>query len=200
MTGIFRHYFSNRTLFYDLFADAAKNMISMANILVIVANTHNETEREPLFKQIEQLENIGDDITHKIYLALDKVIFTPLNRKGIHSLAAAIDDIADAIKEASGRIYIYQVSEFMPAMKQIIRLIADAGKEIEKTVYLLSKPRNKENIIASCRQVKEYEHQSDQVYYHAVAELFANEKNAINLIKYREILASLENSVNSFKS
>ena len=89
MTGIFRHYFSNRTLFYDLFADAAKNMISMANVLVVVANTHNETEREPLFKQIEQLENIGDDITHKIYLALDKVIFTPLNPAFLQSSLAS---------------------------------------------------------------------------------------------------------------
>ncbi|MDB5010072.1 MAG: hypothetical protein JWQ06_861, partial [Mucilaginibacter sp.] len=51
-----------------------------------------------------------------------------------------------------------------------------------------------------CRQIKQYEHQSDQIYYNAVAKLFEDEKDAINLIKYREILASLEGSVNRCKN
>ena len=172
----------------------------MANLLEKVVNIEDEHERDPIFKQIDKLENNGDDITHKIYLALDKVIFTPLNRTAIHSLASAIDDVADTIHEASGRIYLYNIIAFSPAIKQISTLIATAGAEIEKTVILLRTPGSRDIILTSCRQIKEYEHQSDQVYYHAVAELFATETDAINLIKYREILASLENSVNRCKN
>jgi len=172
----------------------------MANLLVTVVNTTDEEEREPIFRQIDKLENNGDDITHKIYLALDKVIFTPLNRSAIHALASAIDDVADTIQEASGRMYLYNIVEFSPAIRQITTLIAQAGAEIEKTVNLLNTPKSRDEIIISCRQIKEYEHQSDRVYYHAVAELFAHETDAINLIKYREILASLENSVNRCKN
>jgi len=200
MAGIFKNYFSNRSLFYNLFNDAAKNMIDMANLLVTVVNTEDAGEREPIFKQIDKLENHGDDITHKIYLALDKVIFTPLNRNAIHMLASAIDDVADTIHEASGRMYIYNITEFGTPIKQIAALILNAGIEIEKTVTLLKMPKSRDMIIDSCRQIKEYEHESDQIYYHAVAELFADEKDAINLIKYREILASLENSVNRCKN
>jgi len=200
MAGIFKNYFSNRLLFYDLFNEAAKNMTDMANLLVTVVNTTDEEEREPIFRQIDKLENNGDDITHKIYLALDKVIFTPLNRSAIHALASAIDDVADTIQEASGRMYLYNIVEFSPAIRQITTLIAQAGAEIEKTVNLLNTPKSRDEIIISCRQIKEYEHQSDRVYYHAVAELFAHETDAINLIKYREILASLENSVNRCKN
>lgn len=200
MSGIFKNYFSNRSLFYNLFNEAAKNMIDMATLLVTVVNTENEEEREPIFRQIDKLENNGDDITHKIYLALDKVIFTPLNRGAIHALASAIDDVADTIQEASGRMYLYNIVDFSPAIKQIAALILDAGAEIEKTVNLLNTPKSRDMIIVSCRQIKDYEHQSDQVYYNALAELFANEKDAINFIKYREILASLENSVNRCKN
>jgi predicted phosphate transport protein (TIGR00153 family) len=200
MAGIFKNYFSNRSLFYNLFNEAAKNMIDMANLLVIVINTESEEAREPIFKQIDKLENNGDDITHKIYLALDKVIFTPLNRSAIHALAAAIDDVADTIQEASGRMYLYNIIDFSSAIRQIAALILEAAKEIEKTVVLLKIPKSRDKIISSCRQIKQYEHQSDQIYYHAVAELFADEKDAINLIKYREILASLENSVNRCKN
>ncbi|HEY0245437.1 MAG TPA: DUF47 domain-containing protein, partial [Mucilaginibacter sp.] len=60
--------------------------------------------------------------------------------------------------------------------------------------------KSRDEIINSCRQIKQYEHQSDQIYYLSVAQLFADEKDAINLIKYREILASLENAVNRCKN
>src|ERR1700744_51490 len=200
MTGIFRHYFSNRTLFYDLFADAAKNMISMANILVIVANTHNETEREPLFKQIERLENVGDDITHKIYLALDKVIFTPLNRSDIHTLASAIDDVADYIHEASERMFLYNIDEVIPAIKEIADIILKASREIEKSINMLRVSSKGRLILESCRVIKGHERESDQIYYSSLALLFANEQDAITLIKYREILHSLETTTNKCKS
>jgi len=200
MAGLFKNYFSNGALFFDLFNEAAKNIAAMSHLLVMVVNMDNATDREPIFKQIAKLENTGDDITHKIYLALDKVIFTPLNRNAIHSLASALDDVADTIHEASGRMYLYNIDDFKPAIKQIASLIQDTTSEINKTVALLKKPKSISEIAASCRIIKNYEHQSDQVYYRAVAELFANEKDAISLIKYREILASLENSVNRCKN
>jgi predicted phosphate transport protein (TIGR00153 family) len=200
MAGLFRNYFSNRSLFYNLFDEAAKNMIEMANLLVTAVNTEYAEDREVIFKQIDKLENTGDDITHKIYLALDKIIFTPFNRSSIHNLASAIDDVADMIHEASGRIYLYNIIDFITAIKEIAALILSASIEIGNAVNLLKVPKIGDTIIASCRQIKKYEHQSDQIYYHAVAELFANEKDAINLIKYREILSSLENTVNRCKS
>jgi len=200
MTAIFKHYFSNRSLFYNLFNEAAKNMIEMANLLLVAVNIEDEKEREIIFKKIDKLENIGDDITHKIYLALDKVIFTPINRGAIHTLASAIDDVSDAIKEASGRMYLYNIINFSSAIIQISTIIVEAAKEIEKTVLLLNMPKGRDKIIIACRQIKQYEHRSDLIYYKSVAQLFADEKDAINLIKYREILASLENSVNRCKN
>ena len=55
-------------------------------------------------------------------------------------------------------------------------------------------------IITACRQVKEYQRQANRLYYNAVADLFLNDKDPINLIKHREILQSLENTVNKCKA
>ncbi|HTH83370.1 MAG TPA: DUF47 family protein [Mucilaginibacter sp.] len=200
MVRYFRNFFSNRALFYNLFDESAKNMVEMAALLVTAVNIEEFEEREPIFKQIDKLENHGDDITHKIYLALDKVIFTPMNRGSIHVLAACIDDVADTIHEASGRMYIYNITEFVPAFKEIAAIIYKASQEIEKVVNSLRSKEHADAADASCRQIKQYEHEADQVYYHAVAELFANETDAITLIKYREILSSLENTVNRCKN
>jgi predicted phosphate transport protein (TIGR00153 family) len=172
----------------------------MAGLLVTAVNCDSAEEREIIFKQIDKLENTGDDITHKIHLAIDKVIFTPINRSSIPILASCIDDVADTIHEASGRMYLYNIDDFFTAIKEIAALIEKACIEIEKVINLLRTPNNGYAIINSCRLIKNLEHQSDKVYYHAVADLFANEKDAIRLIKYREILSSLENTVNRCKN
>jgi predicted phosphate transport protein (TIGR00153 family) len=200
MVRFLQDYFLNGAQFYNLFGQAAKNASEMASLLENVVNTGVGTDREPIFKHIDKLENTGDDITHKIYLALDKVVFTPLNRKDIHTLASAIDDVADYIHEASERMYLYNVCEFVPAIKEIAAIVLKATLEIETSVNLLGVKNNEDDILASCRQIKDYERQSDQVYYNALALLFTREKDAIKLIKYREVLHSLETTTNKCKN
>jgi len=199
MTGFFQNYFLNGAQFYGLFDQAAQNMVEMATLLVKAVNNENAEEREIIFKQIDKLENVGDDITHKIYLILDKVVFTPMNRQDIHTLAAVLDDVADYIHEASERMYLYHIEDFMTPIKEIAAIILSASMEIQKSIKLLRASSEKDMVLASCRQIRDYEHQSDQIYYNSLANLFANEKDAINLIKYREILYSLETTTNKCK-
>ena len=199
MSSFFQNYFLNGAQFFNLFDQAASNAVEMAQLLVNAVNIDEVAEREPVFKQIDRLENVGDDITHKIYLALDKVVFTPLNRKDIHTLASAIDDVADFIHEASERMHLYNIVEIVPAIKEIADIILSASIEIEKSVKLLRSNRQSE-VLAACKLIKDYEHQSDQIYYSSLAQLFADEKDAIKLIKYREILHSLETTTNKCKN
>jgi len=200
MGRLFQNFFTHRDLFFDLFDHAAKNVVDMAVLLVAFVNTGPTKDREAIYKQIDKLENTGDDITHKIYLALDKVFFTPLNRSDIHVLASAIDDVADYIQEANGRMYLYGLAEFIPDIKKITGLILKASIELEKAVNLLKVANTIDIKLAFCKQVKHYEHESDQVYYQAVAKLFSEEKDAIQLIKYQDILHSLETTSNKCKN
>jgi predicted phosphate transport protein (TIGR00153 family) len=199
MSSFFQNYFLNGAQFFNLFDQAASNAVEMAQLLVNAVNIDAVDDREPIFKQIDRLENVGDDITHKIYLALDKVVFTPLNRKDIHTLASAIDDVADYIHEASERMHLYNIVEIVPAIKEIAGIILSASMEIEKSINLLRSNKQSE-VLAACKLIKDYEHQSDQIYYSSLAQLFADEKDAIKLIKYREILHSLETTTNKCKN
>lgn len=200
MRKLFHNFFSHRALFYGLFNQAGKNIVEMAELLVAVVDTGDEEDREPLYRQINTLEETGDDITHKVYLGLDKVFFTPINRKDIHVLASAIDDVADNIHEAAGRMNLYHMTEFFPAIAEMVNYIRLSSIEIQKLINALNGIKDTVSMIASCRLIKNYEHQTDLVYYHALANLFANEKDAITLIKHRDILYSLEASVNKCKN
>lgn len=172
----------------------------MSELLEKLVAADTEEERIPLYRQINTLEETGDDITHKIYLALDKVFFTPLSRKDIHLLASVIDDVADNIQEATGRMQLYDVEKFIPPIAEMTNYIKSSCQEIKKLVYALGKLTDPPALLETCRRVKEYEHQTDNTYYHALADLFAHEKDAITLIKNRDILYSLEASENKCKN
>lgn len=199
MRRLFYNFFSHRALFYGLFNQAGKNIVEMAELLEAVVDTESVEAREPLFKQINVLEEAGDDITHKVYLGLDKVFFTPFNRKDIHILASAIDDVADNIHEAAGRINLYNVDELSPAMGEMVNYIRLSSSEIQKLINSLNNIEDSGSLIDKCRLIKEYERQTEVIYFHALADLFTHEKDAIKLIKHRDILFSLEASAHKCK-
>lgn len=194
------NYFSHRSVFYDLFNQSSKNLVEIAVLLVSIVDTDSFEERESLFNKISALEECGDDITHKIHIALDKIHFTPLNRKDIHVLASVMDDVADHIQEATGRMQLYNVYNITAPMKEMAHYILKAVNGIEMLTLSLNPIKNRDELIVVCKQIKGYEHQTDLIYYKALAELFAVEKNAINLLKNRDILYSLETAANKCKS
>jgi len=202
MVGLFKDFFANRSLFFDQFNGAAKNVVEMASLLQSVVNTPDGNERLLIFKRINKKENTGDEITHKINRYLNKIVFTPLNRNDIHVLASAIDDVADAIEEATNRMNLYNTgaNEFAAPVKEIAAIILKSCFEIERAIDLLSLPKKTDEVIGLCRQIKNYARQSAQVYCHAVATLFSDEKDPIELLKYREILHALETAVNKCKN
>jgi len=200
MRVLIQDFLPNRELFYGQLDLAAKNAHNMATLLVGIVETAEGAARGQLFKQVDKLEHHGDDITHKLYLALDRIVFTPLNRNDIHTLAGAIDDIADTIKEASTRINLYNITDISSPINELAAIIQKACAEIQNSVALLRKHRADNEILIALRQVKLYQRQADRIYYNAVACLFANGEDAINVIKYREILQSLQNTANKCKS
>lgn len=199
MRGFFQDFLSHKALFFDQLDFAANNMVEMAVLLAAIVATDLSDEREVLFKQVDKLEHAGDDITHKIRLALGRITFTPLNRNDINSLAAAIANVSDMIKEASNRINLYNITDFVAPVKDLAGLLLKASSGVRKSVSQLKLLHSSDDILTNCREVKEYERQADKVYYNAVAELFLHDKDPIHLLKYHEILYSLETAVNKCK-
>jgi len=148
--------------------------------------------REELIRQIDKLENKGDEITHQIYLELGKNFITPFDREDIHLLASAIDDVADNIQGAANRMSLYRIDDFTDHIKKLSDLILQGSAELEKAIRELRDLKNVRAIADSCIRINSIENQADNVFDRAVADLFLYEKDAIRLIKYKEILSSLE--------
>ena len=192
LNSIFQYFIPKDKNFFPLFEQASNNLINMAELLNKAVNTKNVEDRSEFFKEIENMEHIGDDITHQIYLELSKNFITPFDREDIHQLATAIDDVADYIHGSANRMLLYKVDIITEPIQKLAELILQAVTDLDKAVRELRNLKNIRAIADSCVRINSIENQADYVFDRAVGDLFAYEKDAVQLIKYKEVLAALE--------
>ncbi|RYY29682.1 MAG: DUF47 family protein, partial [Sphingobacteriaceae bacterium] len=186
MFGTLVQYFTPRgkKLFFPLFDHATQNVVTMAELLKKEMYDPAPINTKDLFQKIDRLENIGDDITHHINIELSKNFITPFDREDIHALTSSIDDVADYIHESANRMFLYGLTEFTQPMQVLADLILDAAIELQKLINELKDIENVEAITNYCTTINAAETKADHVYNQAVADLFANEKDPIQMIKY----------------
>jgi predicted phosphate transport protein (TIGR00153 family) len=153
-------------------------------------------EHERINKEIKDVEHIGDGITDKTYIQLNKSFITPFDREDIHELTAHIDDVVDSINGISRRICLYKPKKLIPIYKEMADLIYEGAKEIEAAIHCLKDPvTNKEKITRACEKVTVIEHQADELYFIGASELFEKEEDPKELLKNNKILEILERCV-----
>lgn len=192
LNNLFQYFIPKDKKFFPLFEQAANNLIDLGNALKEVVNTDDLSRRTEIFKLIEELEHKGDTITHQIYIELGKNFITPFDREDIHELASAIDDIADYIHGSANRMNLYRVVEMTDSIKELADLILEAVTVLAKAVKELKDLKNIRTITDACIKINSIENKADYVFNKAVGDLFQYEKDAIRLIKYKEVLSALE--------
>lgn len=194
LNSIFQYFVPKDKKFFPLFEQAGANLIEMAKKLQEMVNTTDPAKRAELNKTIEELEHQGDNITHQIHLELGKNFITPFDREDIHALASSLDDVADFIYGASNRMELYKVVNASTAMKEITDLIAEATVHVATALNELKDLKNIRNITDSCVRINSVENKADYIFDKAVGELFEFEKDAITLIKTKEVLSAMEDA------
>jgi predicted phosphate transport protein (TIGR00153 family) len=182
--------------FFPLFESDAQNLVRATELLKELMSTAEFAEHERINKEIKDVEHIGDDITDKTYVQLNKSFITPFDREDIHELTAHIDDVVDSINGISRRICLYKPKKLIPVYKEMADLIYEAAKEIEAAIHCLKDPvANKEKITRACEKVTDIERRADELYYVGVSELFEKEEDTKELLKNNKILEILERCV-----
>lgn len=192
MNSIFSFFTPKDKKFQPLFEQAGSNVLKIAEALLVVVTTNDLEKRKEFIKEVERLEHVGDDITHSIFIELSKNFITPFDREDIHTLASAIDDIADYIHASAGNIELYQVTNIGDAMVKLAELLVEMCIDLEKAIKELRSFKNIRVIADACVRINSAENQADYVCNLAIARLFEFETNAIELIKQKEILQTLE--------
>jgi predicted phosphate transport protein (TIGR00153 family) len=182
--------------FFPLFEADAQNLVKATERLIELMSSTDICEHERINKEIKDIEHIGDEITDKTYVQLNKSFITPFDREDIHELTAHIDDVVDSINGISRRVCLYKPKKLIPIYRELAVMINEGAKEIEAAIHCLKDPvANKEKITLACDRVKAIEHEADELYFTGVSELFEKEEDPKELLKNNKILEILERCV-----
>lgn len=192
MNSIFNFFTPRDKKFQPLFEQDVNNLVKISQSLTLMLGAEDEDGRKTHFKEIERLEQAGDNITHAIFLELSKNFITPFDREDIHTLVSAVDDVADFIFAAALNIDLYKVNIVEPEVIALATLIEQMCKDLETAVLELPNIKNPKIIADICDRINKGESQADHLCNTAIARLFDTQTDAIELIKQKEILQTLE--------
>lgn len=192
ISSLFSFMVSKNGLFFDLFAEDTANLVEQAKKFNQMFSASDKNELTNIIREIRDLEQKGDEVTHKIFLELADNFITPFDREDIHALAASIDDIADYINGCASRIQLYGVTEFSKPMEMMSEVLMKQVLEIDAAIRDLRNMRNAQRVRDAIVRINSLENHADDIFDEAIARLFSEQDNPMVLIKLKEVLSSLE--------
>lgn len=178
--------------FFVLFEKASKNLVDISRVFNELLNTGAPDRRVELIKSISDLEHVGDNITHEIFTELSTNFITPFDREDIHYLASSLDDIVDYIHGSAKRLQLYKIEEYTLEMQQLAEVIEKSAIEVHAAVSTLKGMQDVVRLKEALVRINSLENQADDIFDGAIAQLFINEKDAVKVIKIKEVLANME--------
>ncbi len=184
-------FFPKEIDFFEIFDRAALNVTKAGVLLVALMEKFDRVEERA--KEIYEVEQEGDIITHEIMKKLNKTFITPIDREDLYTLASRLDDILDLIWGAVDRIVVFKIKE---ATKEAVSMAKDlqvTTEVIHKAIHKL-KEKQYAHVQDYCIEINRLENRVDRDFRDALGKLFDNEKDPILIIKWKEIYEHLEDA------
>jgi len=177
--------------FFDLFTAVATRNKEAAQHLRDLFEAPPE-RRTVHVEALKRLEHEADQVTHEVVNRLDRTFITPLDREDIHKLASDLDDVMDAMDGTARRAQIFRVGAAPQGVKQLCEVIQRMVATLAEGVARLKKG---DDVISYCIEAKKLEEEGDAIYHTSLGALFEKERDALEIIKWKEIYDHLERTL-----
>ena len=185
--------------FFDMLNEHAKLFNQGAQVMHDVFVDYSKAEDK--LAEIEDIEHKADDVTANTVTRLNQVFITPIDREDLFALSYGLDDGVDDLHGALERLIMYDVGQpTTEGPARLALLLIQATEELIKATTMLRDIRgNQVDLLESCNRILTFENEGDDVYRKEMSYLFKNEKDAITLIKWKDTLECLENTLDQTK-
>jgi uncharacterized protein len=185
--------------FYPLFNDAAENIADCARRLRDLLDDFTGVQKgvEKAVARVGDCERRGDEITVKILRRLNSSFVVPFDREDIHALTEELDDVVDEMQAAADLLLLHQVEKPLPEVKELADILVDAA---ETNVVLIRKLPRLRGLDSELEAIDRLESAADRAYRRCVARLFGGEYKAFAVLKWKDVVEAIENSVNAIEN
>ena len=182
------------TSFYDLFSTSAEHLVTGAALLTEMIT--EGADREDVAKRMREAEHVCDENTHAIVRRVNSSFVTPFDREDIYSLAGCLDDVMDDMDEVVDLILLYEVVNFPAEVLNQVEIIQRCA---EITAEAMPKLRSMSDLEEYWIEINRLENSGDKSYRRTLAKLFSGDFKAIEVLKLKDVVTSLEAAIDAFE-
>ncbi|MCX7745637.1 MAG: DUF47 family protein [Clostridia bacterium] len=181
--------------FFDLFVEAAKKSSKGAEMLEQLMRNYNNVNEQ--IKAIEEVEHECDTHVHNILKQLNRSFITPIDREDIHLIAKELDNITDSIESTAHRFRMFNVQSIKEEAIKLASLIVKCTNELNGVMLELKNMKKSTELSKKIIEVNRIENEGDDIFRDAITKLFMFEKDAVEILKWKEIYEYLENTLDA---
>jgi predicted phosphate transport protein (TIGR00153 family) len=180
--------------FYDLFTQQANQLVKGAALLAEMLGDGND--RMSIAERMREEEHLADESTHAIIRRVNQTFVTPFDREDIYSLASGLDDVMDFMEEAVDLVLLYEV-QVLP--KELAEQVAVIQRCADLTADTMPRLKSMKNLDEYWIEINRLENAGDKNYRRILTKLFSGQFEALEVLKLKDIVDSLEHAVDAFE-
>ena len=177
--------------FFVFFRENAANLMEAIRTLDELLNTTSGDFSQQA-QTLNDIEHQGDEITHRVNRELNRTFITPFDREDIYALAGAVDDVIDLVEETADTIILDGITEITEEARQMGDILVKIGEQL---VQAFDKLQSDKDMSEHWVTIHDLENQADRVTRSAIGALFRNGHDPIYVIKWKDVYALLEKTV-----
>jgi uncharacterized protein len=178
--------------FFDLFDQMAKALQDGAALFTNLCM--NWDPNSPAIQKLRDLEHECDITTHEIMDKLNRTFVTPIDREDIHELAKELDDVIDIIQAISERMLLFRIDRVREDLIELAKILEEAIANVTKAITSIRELNRPRRILDYCIEINRLENRADRTFEQAIAKLFNNDNEPIDIIKWKEIYDATESA------
>ncbi|CAN5115708.1 DUF47 family protein [soil metagenome] len=183
------------TSFYDLFAESARHLVGGAALLAEMLG--EGSDRKGVARRMRDAEHACDETTHGIIRRVNKTFVTPFDREDIYSLASGLDDVMDFMEEAVDLVLLYEVAKLPSEFANQVEVLQRCA---ELTADAMPRLKTMKDLEEYWIEINRLENAGDKSYRRILAKLFSGKYEALEVLKLKDIVDSLEAAVDAFET
>lgn len=183
-----------------IFDRQAQLLCDSARLLCEMQQSLDRDHWKQVYSEIRNNEHMGDAQLTEFREQSSHALFTSGVRRELSTIAMALDDVLDVIKDASNALNIYQPAKIDPQLQDLTRIIWDESKALKAIFPLLIDIRkNASAILLQADRVTELEHEADEAYENYIGYIFTQEPDLREMTKYKNLAELYEKATDTEK-
>jgi predicted phosphate transport protein (TIGR00153 family) len=180
--------------FYTLLSSSAGQLVLGTGILAEMLGEH--VDRSEVADRMRDAEHQADDITHEIAKRVNSTFVTPFDREDIYALASGLDDVMDYMEEAVDLTVLYEVTSLPAELAEQVDVLQRCA---ELTAEAMPQLKSMKGLEEYWIEINRLENAGDKSYRRILAKLFSGQYEALEVLKLKDIVDSLEHAVDAFE-